>query len=45
MFEDKRTLYVMDDCSASKELIKNKDMRSELAFSGRHAEQSVWVLT
>ena len=34
-----------DDCSASTALTKNKDILSMLAFSGRHAEQSVWVLT
>jgi hypothetical protein len=28
-----------------KALTKKKDMLSELAFSGRHAKQSVWVLT
>ena len=39
------TLYIIDDCSATKELIKKKDMLSELAFSGRHAEQSVWVIS
>jgi hypothetical protein len=31
--------------AASKALTKKKDMLSELAFSGRHAKQSVWVLT
>ena len=38
------TLYIIDDCSATKELTKKKDMLSQLAFSGRHAEQSVWVI-
>ena len=38
------TLYIIDDCSAKKELTK-KDMFSQLAFSGRHAEQSVWVIS
>ncbi|CAC5377645.1 unnamed protein product [Mytilus coruscus] len=32
-------------CYATKELTKKKDMLSELAFSGRHAEQSVWVIS
>lgn len=45
MFEGERTLYIIDDCSASRALTKKKDMLSELAFSGRHAGQSVWVLT
>ena len=39
------TLYIIDDCSATKSLTKKKDMLSELAFSGRHAEQSVWVIS
>ena len=41
----KPTLYIIDDCSATKELTKKKDMLSELAFSGRHADQSVWVIS
>ena len=45
VFAGEPTLYVIDDCSASKALTKKKDMLSELAFSGRHAEQSVWVLS
>ena len=39
------TLYIIDDCSASTALTKKIDMLSMLAFLGRHAEQSVWVLT
>lgn len=45
VFQGEPTLYIIDDCSATKALTKKKDMLSELAFSGRHAEQSVWVLT
>ena len=45
VFQGDPTLYIIDDCSASKALTKKKDMLSELAFSGRHAKQSVWVLT
>ena len=41
----KPILYIIDDCSATKELSKKKDMLSELAFSGRHADQSVWVIS
>ena len=44
-FAGEPTLYIIDDCAASKALTKKKDMLSALAFSGRHAEQSVWVLT
>ena len=45
VFMGESTLYIIDDCSASTALTKKKDMLSMLAFSGRHAEQSVWVLT
>ena len=45
MFAGEPALYIIDDCSASKALTKKKDMLSELAFSGRHAQQSVWVLS
>ena len=44
VFQGEPTLYVIDDCSATKALTK-KDMFSELAFSGRHAKTPVWVLT
>ena len=45
VFMGEPTLYIIDDCSASTALTKKKDMLSMLAFSGRHAEQSVLVLT
>ena len=44
-FAGSPTLYIIDDCSATKELTKKKDMLSQLAFSGRHAEQSVCVIS
>ena len=44
-FQGKLTLYIINDCSASEALTKKKDMLSELAFSWRHADASVWVLT
>ena len=37
--------FIIDDCSATKALTQKRDMLSELAFSGRHANQSVLVLT
>ena len=43
-FQGEPTLYIIDDMAASKQLTKKKDMLSELAFSGRHAKQTVWVL-
>ena len=51
LFKGDETLFIIDDCSATKELkyrshSKNgKCMISELAFSGRHASQSCWILT
>ena len=45
IFQGEQTLYIIDDCSAKKALTKTKDMLSELALSGRHAQQNVWVVT
>ena len=45
VFKGEPTLFIIDDCTATKALTKKKDMLSELAFSGRHADISVWVLT
>ncbi len=45
IFQGEQTLFLIDDMSANKQLTKKKDMLSELAFSGRHANCSVWVLT
>ena len=42
VFKGEPTLFI-DDCSATKALTKKRDMLS--AFSGRHADISVWVLT
>ena len=44
-FKGEPTLFVIDDCSASQAMTKKRDTLSELAFSGRHAQQSVWVLS
>ena len=43
--QDGHTLFIIDDCSADKSMTKKKQMLSELAFSGRHRNCSVWVLT
>ena len=43
IFKGTPTLYIIDDMSANKALTKKKDTLSELAFSGRHAQQSIWV--
>ena len=45
VFKGEPTLFIIDDCSATKALTKKKDMLPELASSGRHADISVWVLT
>ena len=45
MFKGELTLFIIDDCLATKALTKKKDMLSELVFSGSHADISVWVLT
>ena len=41
----RQTLFIIDDCSAEGEINKIQDALSELAFSGRHKNHSLWVLT
>ena len=45
LFEGTKTLFIIDDCSAERDIIKKRKSLSKLAFSGRHAEISVWILT
>ena len=45
MFTGHQTLLVIDDCSAEGEINKKRDALSELAFSRRHRNHSLWVLT
>ena len=45
IFAGEPTLYLIDDCATSKALTQKKNKLSEFCFSGRHAQQSVWVLT
>ena len=40
-----QTLFIIDDCSAEGEINKKRDALSELAFSGRHRNHSLWVLS
>ena len=40
-----QTLFIIDDCSAEGEVNKKRDALSELAFSSRHRNHSLWVLT
>ena len=39
-----QTLYIINDCSAEGEINKKRDALSELAFSGRHRNHSLWIL-
>lgn len=43
--EGTQTLFIIDDCSAEQEMVKKRKTLSKLAFSGRHAGVSVWLLT
>ena len=43
--DDSHVLFLIDDCSSQKGMTKKKRMLSELAFSGRHLNCSVWILT
>ena len=40
-----QTLFIINDCSAEGEINKKRDALSELAFSSRHRNHSLWVLT
>ena len=39
-----QTLIIIDDCSTEGEINKKRDALSELAFSSRHRNHSLWVL-
>ena len=39
------TLFIIDDCSAEKSIVKKREMLSQIAFSGRHVGISIWMLT
>jgi hypothetical protein len=42
---DGQSLFIIDDCSAMKDLKKKNQTLSEIAFSGRHYGCSMWILT
>ena len=44
-FSGTNTLIILDDCAVSKDLKNRTNKFINLAFSGRHAGLSVWVLT
>ena len=43
--DNSQVLFLIDDCSSQRGMTKKKRMLSELAFSGRHLNCSVWILT
>ena len=45
IFSGFRTLLVLDDCAFSRDLKQRSNKFINLAFSGRHENISVWVLT
>ena len=45
MLDGYQTLFIIDDCSAEADINKKRDALSELAFSSRHRNHSLWVLT
>ena len=40
----RQTLFIIEDCSAEVEINKKRDALSELAFSSRHRNNSLWGL-
>jgi len=45
VFSGYKTLIILDDCAFSKELKQRSNKFIGLAFSGRHENISIWVLT
>ena len=43
--KDCQTLFIIDDCFAEGEINRKRDALSELAFSIRHRNHRLWVLT
>ena len=43
--KDFQVLFLIDDCSAEKNIVQKRHALSKLSFSGRHIGISVWVLT
>ena len=39
------TLFIIDNCSTEGDINKKRDALSELAFSSRHRNHSLWALT
>lgn len=46
LFENEgNILFVIDDCSAEKDIVLKRNVLSKLAFSGRHVGINVWFIT
>jgi len=45
VFSGKQTLVILDDCAFTKDLKQRSNKFISLAFSGRHLNISLWVLT
>jgi GTPase SAR1 family protein len=45
LFEGTNTLFIIDDCSAERDIVKKGNTLAKLTFSGRHAGISIWILT
>ena len=41
----KKSLIIIDDCSAEKDLNKHRTALSKIAFSGRHSNLTTWFIT
>jgi hypothetical protein len=41
----KKSLILIDDCSAEKDLNKHRTALSKIAFSGRHSNLTTWFIT
>ena len=44
-FATKKSLIIIDDCSADKDLNKHRTALSQIAFSGRHCNLTTWFLS
>lgn len=42
---DGQVLFIIDDCASEKGMVKKRQMLSKIAFSGRHLNCSLWILT
>jgi hypothetical protein len=45
LMDDSPVLFIIDDCADMNDIKKKNQMITKLAFSGRHANCSVWILT